>query len=65
MKFGSFRSQRYRLTWEFELRNRGDYALFKGIIESALNKIVSEFNGVNPDYLAIEKCDPPTSKINP
>lgn len=49
------RVQRYRLTHEFVLRDRGDYAAVRQKIELALRAIAESTTGYGNDYLAIEK----------
>lgn len=50
------RTQRYRLTFEFILRDRGDYALYREMFRAAINK-VCEGIGIQADYLAIDKVE--------
>ena len=62
---GSFMAgpQRYRLTFEFELRTAGDYRLARHLLKHEID-IAMELLGprAQSDYLAIEKCDPPETK---
>lgn len=49
--------QRYRLTHEFVLHDRADYAAIKDRFENALRTISATTIGYAPDYLAIEKVE--------
>lgn len=57
------RRQRYRLTFEFELRNRADYRLARQLFRDALDGAGQKLGfGFMSDYLAIEKCEPPSTE---
>lgn len=50
------RSQRYRLTFEFVLKDKGDYAAFRQLFKEALERTTEPRSHlVQADYLAIEK----------
>lgn len=56
------RVQRYRLTFEFLLRDRADYALARKTFRAALMRAVEhEFTGQGlvSDYMGIEKVEEP------
>ena len=55
------RVQRYRLTHEFVLRDRGNYHYTRGLYLRAIQKVLrwlGEHN-IQQDYLAIEKVEEP------
>lgn len=52
------RTQRYRLTYEFVLRDRSTYSQATGILRDALHVVEESFlPGLLGDYLAIEKIE--------
>ena len=51
------RVQRYRLTAEFTLKDRGDYSMVRRLFEAQFSKW-NLFPGFLGDYLAIEKVKP-------
>lgn len=48
------RVQRYRVTTEFTLRDRGDYATYRAMIENFF-KLLGDRVGCQSDYCSIEK----------
>lgn len=51
---------RYRLTWEFALKDERDYQLVKSLIKQALAEVASHHRHkgwINPDYLALEEIN--------
>lgn len=50
------RVQRYRLTCEFVLRDRGDYHFVRAAWERHIRDLTDRLN-FNADYLAIEKVE--------
>jgi hypothetical protein len=56
------RTQRYRLTHEFVLRDRGDYADIRASFQAAIARVHEFHTGTAPDYLAIERVYEPESK---
>jgi len=50
------RIQRYRVTWEFTLKDRSQYARVCKWLRAALAPIDCAFD-IQPDYLAIEKVE--------
>lgn len=51
--------QRYRLTWEFVLREPKDYEYFRNFIHNQLRFVAETNAGIQADYLAIEKVEDP------
>lgn len=49
------RTQRYRLTVEFELRDRGYYSFVRRLFYMAIDKIAEKWSGIQVDYIAIRK----------
>lgn len=53
----SERPQKYRLTFEFMLRDKGDYGEFTRRIRLMLMKVVEGWIGCCGEIVNIEKCD--------
>jgi len=56
------RPQRYRLTVEFVLRDRGDYAALRSRIHEFFRGLESS-GRLMSDFAAIEKCEDTTRKV--
>lgn len=52
------RTQRYRLTHEFMLKDRGDYQMAVSLFQQALADAAAKMgSSIQQDYLAFEKVD--------
>lgn len=56
----SSRAQRYRLTFEFALRDKSDYQRVCELLRAATSEVELTMNGfMQNDYLAVEKVEEP------